>query len=84
MKKKEKFGVPVMAQRVKNPTSIHEDPSQIPGLTQWVKNPAMSCGVGHRLDSDLESALLGCGSGQQLQLQFDSQAGNFHMPQVWP
>ena len=34
-------GVPVMAQLLPNPTSIDEDVSLIPGLTQWVKNPAM-------------------------------------------
>ena len=32
-------GVPVVAQWVKNPTSIHEDSSSISGLAQWVKNP---------------------------------------------
>ena len=31
-------GVPIVAQRVKNLTSIHEDTGFIPGLTQWVKN----------------------------------------------
>ena len=36
--KKAEQGVPVVAQRVKNPTSIHEDTSSIPGLPQWVKD----------------------------------------------
>ena len=35
---KKKFGVPVVAQQVKNPTSFHKDAGSIPGLTQWVKD----------------------------------------------
>ena len=31
-------GVPIVAQQVKNPSSIHEDEGSIPGLAQWVKN----------------------------------------------
>ena len=43
-----------MAQQVKNLTSIREDTSSIPGLTQWAEGSgvAVSCGVGRRRGSD--------------------------------
>ena len=35
------FGVPVVAQQVKSPASIHEDAGSMPGLTQRVKDLAL-------------------------------------------
>ena len=34
-------GVPTVAQRVMNPTNIHEHVGLIPGLAQWVKDPSL-------------------------------------------
>ena len=39
--KRDSEGVPAVAQCVKNPTSIHEVVSSIPGSTQWVKDLAL-------------------------------------------
>ena len=39
--RRETQGVPIVAQQAMKPTSIHEDVSSIPGLTQWAEDPSL-------------------------------------------
>ena len=61
-------GVPTVTQWVKNPTSIHEDVSSIPGLCQWVKDLALVQAVAYVADMGGIPCYCGCGVGWQLQL----------------
>ena len=56
-----KDGVPVMAQRLTNPTNIDEDTDWLPGLAQWVKDLALHklwCRLQMRLRSHVAVAVV--------------------------
>ena len=55
----------MVAQQVRNPTSIYEDVGWIPGLTQWVKDTALPQAVMQVTDTAqiLHCSVYGCGIG---------------------
>ena len=63
-------GVPIVAQQVKNLTSIHEVAGSIPALTQWIEFLALLQAVVEVSDVAQTQCCHGCGVGQQLQFQF--------------
>ena len=53
----EKYGVPIVARQLTNPTSIHEDEGSIPGLAQRVKDPSPWAVTVDQLGSEVAVAL---------------------------
>ena len=61
----------IVAQQVKNPTSIHEDVGSIPGLAQWVKGLVLPQAASQVASAAQIRCCCGYEEGRQLQFQFD-------------
>ena len=62
-------GIPIVAEQVKNPASIHEDEGSIPGIAQQVKDLALPQAAVQVTDvAQILKHCYGCGLDRQLQL----------------
>ena len=68
MQKMKIMGIPIVAQQVKNLTSIYEDVGLTPGLTQWVRDPVLLRAAAKVADMAWIWRCCGCGIDLQLQL----------------
>ena len=60
-----------MAQRLMNPTGIHEVAGLIPGPAQWFKDLVLPRAMVWVADAARIPCCCGCGVGRQLQLRLD-------------
>ena len=72
----------MVVQWLTNPTRNHE--VAVPALAQWVNDLVLPGAVVQVADAARILRCCGSGVGQRLQLRFDLQLGNLHMPQGWP
>ena len=77
-------GVTVVAQQVKNPTSIHEDGGLIPGLNQWGLRISRCCKLCLGQSCGWNRVLLWLWCRPAAAARICPQPGNFHMLQVLP
>ena len=78
--KKVKIKIPIVAQQVTNPASIHEHLGLSPAFAQYVKDPALPPSAVQIADAAQIPLCCGCGIGRQLQLDSTTSLGTQVLP----